>query len=103
MAGRNKMARRIDTSNPLERYWESRTGHVYEVLGVSKDYNRELGSVHVLNMRTGEEKVLRERDFKRMTRLPVGEAHELYAAEYGQDFALNHLKKLLTESVSPYL
>jgi hypothetical protein len=77
------MAKKITASKPFEVYWESRAGHIYEVLGNSRDYKKDSDAVHALNMRTGNERILREKDFDGMRQLGRYEAERICRAEYG--------------------
>ncbi len=91
---------KITASNPFKAYWESKKGYIYEVLGSSADYQKGSDAVHVLNMRTGKERILREKDFGRMRQLRREEAEEICKAEYGMRA---YLFAYLAESKEGYI
>ena len=85
-----KMSRRVTISTkPNQRYWQTKGGQTYEVLGIINVYNRATNSssikAQVQNLRTGTSLVFREKDFKNrgLQQLSRKESLDFYFREYG--------------------
>jgi hypothetical protein len=76
----------IRAADPYEVYWVDRRRQVYEILNTIKVHTAEtkyqVVQAKVLNMRTGEERILDAEAFENMTRLRRDESRDICRFEY---------------------